>query len=56
MGGSYPRSGLEGRVKVSAEMDVVSKLRLAMLETHTCDREPLGCSRILTGDEKKKAA
>lgn len=41
---------------MSAEMDVVSKLRLPMLETQTCDREPLGCSSILTGDEKNKAS
>lgn len=48
-------SGLEGKVKVSAEMDVVRKLRLPMLETQTWDREPLGCSSILTGDEKNNA-
>lgn len=55
LGGKYLRSGLEGKVKVSAELDVVRKLRLPMLETQTCDREPLGCSSILTGDENNKA-
>lgn len=55
LGGKYLRSGLEGKVKVSAELDVVRKLRLPMLETQTCEREPLGCSSILTGDERNKA-
>lgn len=45
------RSGLEGTVKVSAELDVVRKLRLPMLEMQACDREPLGCSNILTGEK-----
>lgn len=54
LGGKYLRSGLEGKVKVSAELDVIRKLRLPMLETQMCDREPLGCSSILTGDKRNQ--
>lgn len=44
----YPRSGLGGVVKTSAEFDDVRKLRLVTLEMGTWLRELFGCSSNLT--------